>query len=278
MNKDYTQHLDVAVKAARRAGSILTEAYGKTEISEKSAANLVTKADLDSEAQIVHTIKMTFPDHAFLGEEGESGTDPFLKAVWIIDPLDGTNNYAHQIPQFAVSIAYAEHGEVKMGVIFDPIRNELFTAIKNEGSFMNGQRISVSQRETLQQSIIASGFFYDRGELMERTLDSIRDLFHQGIRGFRRLGAAALDAAWVACGRLDGFFEYQLEPWDYAAGALLVREAGGQCAAANGQRLSLHSKSCLVANAHIFQALGDAVAWEGAGGKTSQEATDSATS
>lgn len=235
--------------------------FGRAAISEKSSQNLVTEADFASEKAITEAISREFPDHLFLREEGESTALGHEDHVWIIDPLDATNNYAHGIPHFSVSIAYAVKGIPVVGVVLDPVRQEEFYAMQGEGAFLNGQRISTSNRETLQESIIGTGFFYDRGALMERTLEGIRALFKKNIRGIRRSGGAALDLSWVACGRFDGFFEYQLEPWDYAAGALLVTEASGMCADRSGNPLRIDSRHIIASNSGIHEALVDTVQW-----------------
>ena len=259
---DATEERDLAVRAAHTAAEIVMGYFGRADVREKGPANLVTQADVEAEEAIVRLIAGRFPSHAFLREEGGSDTDPTTGPVWIIDPLDGTNNYAQGIPHFAVSIAFADAGRVKTGVVCDPIRSELFTAIEGQGAFLNGQPIRVSDRGALTESVFATGFYYDRGKLMERTLDRIKDLFHRHVRGFRRTGAAALDAAWVACGRFDAFFEYRLAPWDYAAAALIVSEAGGRCADRAGRPLRLDSRSVVMANAGVFDEFLDVVKWE----------------
>jgi myo-inositol-1(or 4)-monophosphatase len=206
-------------------------------------------------------ITADFPNHTILAEERYASADPLSNKIWIIDPLDGTNNYAHGIPHFSVSIAYAERGEVLAGVVFDPMRGELFSAAKEGGALLNGKRISISPTLLLSQSIITTGFYYDRGELMEKTLDTIKMLFKADIRGIRRLGSAALDLSWVACGRFDGYFEYQLSPWDFAAGMLIVEEAGGTCATRTGMPLRLTSKSVAVSNGKIHDKFLEIVKW-----------------
>ena len=236
---NYIDQLTLGRRLAKEAGEILVGYLGKAKISEKSSQNLVTEADLASEKLIVAGIIDRFPSHLFLREEGHSTAQGNEENVWIIDPLDATNNYAHGIPHFSVSIAYASSGKPRVGIIWDPIRKEEFYAVENHGAFMNEKPIHTSNRRTLQESIIATGFYYDRGLLMERTLEGIKSLFHKNIRGIRRTGGAALDLSWVACGRFDGFFEYELEPWDYAAGSLLVREAGGHCSDRTGQEVKI---------------------------------------
>jgi len=254
--------LECAATAARAAGAIAVENFGKVFAREKSLNNLVTQADLECESLIASMIAADFPSHKILAEERSASADPLSDKIWIIDPLDGTNNYAHGIPHFSVSIAYAQRGEVLAGVVFDPIRGELFSAARGGGAFLNGKKISVSPTPLLSQSIITTGFYYDRGELMEKTLDTIKMLFKADIRGIRRLGSAALDLSWVACGRFDGYFEYQLSPWDFAAGMLIVREAGGKCANRDGTDLKLTSKSVAVSNGKVHNDFLGIVKWE----------------
>ena len=251
--------LHVALTAAETAAKFLREFYGVASVRQKSSTNLVTEADLAAERAIADVILKSFPDHRILGEEGEATGGDNKHSLWVVDPLDGTNNYAHGIPQFAVSIAYAFDGEVQVGVILDPMRDEKFTAMRGQGARLNGNLIGVSDAQTIADSIIATGFYYDRGEVMHRTLDAIRDLFEADLRGIRRLGAAALDLAWVACGRLEGFFEYQLSPWDYAAGSLIVSEAGGRCTDRDGDALTLESANTIASNSKIHEQLADIV-------------------
>lgn len=259
---DLNAVLDVATAAARKAGQVLLKYYGNVGIHQKSSHNLVTEADFEAEKAVRELILQSFPDHRILGEEeGDLGGGD-SHSMWIVDPLDGTNNYAHGIPQFSVSIAYSYRGATQVGVVLDPMRGELFTAILGRGAQLNGESISVSASTDLKESIIATGFYYDRGTMMEKTLQAIRRLFHANIRGIRRLGSAALDITWVACGRLEGFFEYQLSPWDYAAGALIVREAGGECFDRLGQFHGLDSGNIVTTNGKISAALLNCVHWE----------------
>jgi myo-inositol-1(or 4)-monophosphatase len=255
------EELTVAVHAAKEAGTLVKKMLGSIDAVEKTKNNLVTTADLAAEDAIVSIIKKQFPAHSILAEEHHETTAVDSENLWIIDPLDGTNNYAHGIPQFCISIAYAEKGEVLAGVVFDPMRNECFTAIKGEGAFLNGKKIAVSSCERLDQSIIATGFAYDRGRIMETTLESIHGLFKSAIRGIRRSGSAALDMCWVACGRFDGYFEYLLSVWDYAAGMLIVREAGGACDDSAGNPVSLTATSIATSNGRIHGQFMDVVRW-----------------
>jgi myo-inositol-1(or 4)-monophosphatase len=256
------EKLALATAAARAAGKRLVELLGRATVEEKgSSQNLVTQADLEAEEIITAMIAEVFPDHKFLREEGESTGGAEADHLWVIDPLDATNNYAHGIPHFAVSIAYAEKGVPQVGVILDPMRDELFTGSRGEGAFLNGKPIHVSDHASLPECIIGTGFYYDRGALMERTLQAVHDLFKRNIRGIRRFGSAAVDLCWVACGRFDGFFEYRLAPWDYAAGGLIVEEAGGKCFDRGGGPLRLDSGNVIVANAAVAEELRDVVRW-----------------
>ena len=255
-------HLELAERAAQAAGQRLNELLGKAAIEQKgSTQNLVTQADLKAEEIITSMILDAFPDHKFLREEGESTGSADSDHLWVIDPLDATNNYAHGIPHYAVSIAYYEKGAPVAGVILDPTRDELFSAARGGGASLNGEPIGVSEHAELSDCIIGTGFYYDRGALMERTLKGVHDLFKRNIRGIRRFGSAAVDLCWVACGRFDGFFEYRLSPWDYAAGGLIIEEAGGQCFDRDGEPLKLDSGSVIVANHKIAEELVDVVKW-----------------
>ena len=247
MSTDTDMILETAEKAASIAGEIILKYYNRAATEEKSAGNLVTEADLKSEAAVKDLITANFPSHSILGEEGGGETDVNAESLWLIDPLDGTNNYAHGFPFFSVSIAYAEKGEVVAGVVYDPLKNELFSAVRGGGAFLNGSPIRVSGRK-LKDALIGTGFYYDRGRMMKSTLESIGRLFENGIHGIRRAGSAALDFCYVASGRLDGYFEYQLNPWDFAAGMLILKEAGGDGRDAEGACLTLESKTFAITN------------------------------
>ncbi len=238
--------------AAIEAGKKIQAVSGEARINYKgTSSNLVTEADLMAESYLAEHLKKLVPDSKVLGEEGSSGEDLNSSKLWIIDPLDGTNNFAHTIPHFAVSVAYAEEGRVLSGVVYDPSRNECFSAALNHGATLNGEPISVSKNGKIFDAIIATGFYYDRGILMERTLLSIHRLFKANIRGIRRFGSAAMDICWVACGRFEGYFEYQLSPWDFAAGQLILREAGGVFADVDGVEREIHSKGTICSNGLI---------------------------
>ncbi|MBL8890882.1 MAG: inositol monophosphatase [Planctomycetaceae bacterium] len=254
--------LSQVAELAREAGRFLLSCRDGISIAEKGGAhNLVTQADLDCENLLCERLAEILPHSQFLREEGGATGDHSSLAMWIIDPLDGTNNYVHGIPQFCVSIGLACAGELELGVVYDPNRDELFTAQRGCGAFLNGNPIQVSERPNLQNSVIATGFYYDRGDLVKRTLAAIGRLFDEPIRGIRRFGSAALDLCWVACGRYDGYFEYRLGAWDYAAGAVIVREAGGQCCDREGQPLVVHSGNVIASSPQIHVDLVRVVRW-----------------
>ncbi|MBI9109247.1 MAG: inositol monophosphatase [Spirochaetales bacterium] len=258
MTTDIKNILKTAEEAAIRAGEIILQYFNNAKINEKGAGNLVTEADLKSEEAIRKIILKSFPSHSILGEE--EGGEENMNAVnlWVIDPLDGTNNYAHGLPMFSVSIAYAEKGEVMAGLVFNPLLKETFTAVKGGGAFLNGKPIKVSNR-SLSEALIGTGFYYDRGPIMRSTLGSIQRLFENGIHGIRRSGSAALDLSYVAAGRLDAYFEYKLGVWDFAAGMLILNEAGGDCRDASGKPLSLFSTTFAVCNGVFSDELIDLV-------------------
>ena len=244
--------LNFAIETARDAGQLLLEKFGRiTTVTKKGDINLVTEADLASEAMIIERIKSHQPRHSILAEEaGEAviiGGDNTWK--WIIDPLDGTTNYAHGYPCFAVTIALEHDGEVVLGVTYDPTRNELFAAEKGQGATLNGKPIRVSAAEELGNSLICTGFPYD----FKRKDDFARHLtqFLLNSRGVRRDGSAAIDLAYVACGRFDGFWEEGLNPWDLAAGKLLIEEAGGWVTNYDGTAFSIYSPPIVASNGKI---------------------------
>lgn len=242
--------LETAVQAARAAGEIQKERLWKEhDIQFKGEIDLVTEVDKACEALIVATIREMFPDHDFLAEENlyESRQSRFR---WIIDPLDGTTNYAHGFPWFCVSIALEADGDVQVGVIYHPVMDELFTAIKGEGAFLNGVPIHVSRRQPLRNCLLATGFPYDRTRDNENNFNNFLN-FQFAARAIRRAGAAALDLAYVAAGRLDGYWEVKLKPWDVAAGQLLVREAGGEVTNHAGELYSVFDHRILASNGLI---------------------------
>ncbi len=246
--------LNFAIETAREAGQILLEKFGrKINVTKKGDINLVTEADLASEKLIIERIKSYYPKHAILAEE--SGDAVLMEGAntwkWIIDPLDGTTNYAHGYPCFCVTIALEHDGEIIIGVTFDPTRNELFAAEKGRGATLNGKPIRVSDTEQLSESLIVTGFPYDfkQKENFSRHLTDF--LLHS--RGVRRDGSAAIDMAYVACGRFDGFWEEGLNPWDVAAGYLLIEEAGGQVTYYNGEKYNIYSPPICGSNGLIHR-------------------------
>jgi myo-inositol-1(or 4)-monophosphatase len=221
--------LNIAVKAARRAGQIINRAsldIGQLKISTKQQNDFVTEVDKAAEAIIIDTLRETYPKHAILAEEtGHSGQED-SEFQWIIDPLDGTTNFIHGFPQYAVSIAMAHKGVLTHAVVYDPSRNELFTASKGGGAFLNDKRIRVSKRAKLDEALLGTGFPYRVFDHVDAYLAIFKEMTKR-TAGIRRPGAASLDLAYVASGRLDGFWEFGLSPWDMAAGALLISDAGG---------------------------------------------------
>jgi myo-inositol-1(or 4)-monophosphatase len=220
--------LNIAVRAARRAGEIITRGMNRVhrlEVRSKGQNDFVTEIDLAAERDIVETIRKHYPDHAILAEEGgQSGDSEF---VWIIDPLDGTTNFLHGYPQFAVSIGVQRRGRMEHGVVYDPLRQELFTTSRGEGAQLDGRKIRVSSHIGLEGALIGTGFPYRTNLHWIDNYMAMMKTVMQQTAGIRRPGSAALDLAYVAAGRLDGFWEFGLSPWDTAAGTLLITEAGG---------------------------------------------------
>jgi myo-inositol-1(or 4)-monophosphatase len=244
----------VALRAARAAGRVHLRWLNKTKATRKSNAfDLVTEADQEAENHVIATITRAFPTHAILAEE--SGASKLQSEHrWIIDPLDGTTNFAHGFPAFCVSIAYEYRGRVQLGVVFDAFRRELFTARRGKGAKLNGKPIRVSKATSLATSLLATGFAYDRRERRRFYLAFWEEMMTR-VEGIRRAGSAALDLASVACGRLDGYWEFGLKPWDVAAGALLVAEAGGTVTNMDGTALDIAGAQILATNKRIHQEL-----------------------
>lgn len=219
--------LNTAVRAARAAGDIIVRAMDRLDriqIEEKSTNDFVSDVDRRSEREIIDIIHKAYPSHGILAEE--SGAHPGDEYQWIIDPLDGTTNYLHGIPHFAVSIGVARKGIVEQAVVFDPVKSELFSASRGSGAQLDGKKIRVSDRRSLKGALLGTGFPFGQIAHMEEYMQTMRALTPI-TAGLRRAGAAALDLAYVAAGRLDGFWEFKLQAWDVAAGSLLVQEAGG---------------------------------------------------
>lgn len=243
-------YLKTAERAARKAGEILTENLGKIMRIELKAKNsLLTEVDLMCERVIVDLIRHEYPDHDLVAEEGSeysSGSE----FKWIIDPLDGTMNYAHGYPFFSVSIALEQNDSVVAGVVYDPVMDEMFTAEAGKGAKLNGSEIRVSAEDRLEDSLLATGFLHEDEGLVERNLGHFSD-FIMIARGVRRDGSAALDLAYVACGRYDGFWELGLHPWDMAAGAFIVREAGGEITNISGGDFTHYKGEIVASNGKI---------------------------
>lgn len=240
----------IALKAVKEGGAILMKYFGKIKfIEHKGEIDLVTEADRRSEEIILSIIKDHYPDHRILAEEtGESGgASPFK---WIIDPLDGTTNYAHGYPCFCVSLAVENEKEVVYGAVYDPVKDELFTAEKGKGAFLNGQEIKTSSTQQLKQSLLCTGFPYDIRDEIDSSLINFRT-FLMKAQAVRRDGSAALDLCYTAAGRFDGFWEQKLFPWDVAAGSLLITESGGTLSNFKGEPFSIYDKEIVASNGII---------------------------
>jgi len=244
--------LNIAVKAARRAGSVINRAARNLDIvavKEKAANDYVSEVDHEAEQAIIRTLHEAYPDHSILAEEsGASGKSDYQ---WIIDPLDGTTNFLHGFPQYAVSIALAHKGIVTQAVIYDPSRNDLFTATRGRGAYVNETRLRVSKRAELKASLIGTGFPFRQFEHVDAYLAMFRDMIKK-TAGVRRPGAAALDLAYVAAGHLDGFWELGLSPWDIAAGGLLITEAGGLIGDLEGNENYMQSGNVVAGTPKVF--------------------------
>jgi myo-inositol-1(or 4)-monophosphatase len=237
---------------ARQAGAILRAGYGKAhQIGHKGVTDLVTEMDHRAEDAIIAAIRRRYPQHSLVTEESGSLAGD-AENCWYVDPLDGTVNYAHHIPIFCVSLAYASHNSVLLGVIYDPMREELFSAERGKGATLNGEPIHVSDSETLIDSLLVTGFPYDLWKTPRNNLDHF-SAFSQRSQGVRRLGSAALDLAYIAAGRFDGYWEISLKSWDVAAGMLIAREAGATATRLNGDPNFLTPPvSVLAANPNIY--------------------------
>jgi myo-inositol-1(or 4)-monophosphatase len=241
----------VATETARAVGAVLRTKWSlPSQVQQKkSAVDLVTDADLEAERVAVARLREAFPDHTIVAEETLAQVEP-RGYCWYVDPLDGTTNFAHRYPHFAVSIALAHEGELVVGVVFDPLREELFAASRGRGATLNGQTIRVSDTPTLDRALLATGFPYDRRVRAPFYLRTVEQVLTR-CQGIRRAGAAALDLCYVASGRLDGFWEWYLRPWDTAAGGLIVQEAGGTLSDFSGQPHELTGPQIAASNTAI---------------------------
>ena len=255
MSSNLHPMINVAIKAARAAGSIINRAALDVEsvrISQKQVNDFVTEVDHAAEKVIIETLLTAYPGHGILAEEsGSTQGAQDSDYVWIIDPLDGTTNFIHGFPVYCVSIALAVKGKVEQAVIYDPSRNDLFTATKGRGAFMNDRRIRVSKRTRLEECLISTGFPFRPGDNFKNYMNMMADVM-QRTAGMRRPGAAALDLAYVAAGFTDGFFETGLKPWDVAAGSLLVTEAGGLIGNFTGEADFMDHQECMAGAPRIY--------------------------
>lgn len=257
----------VTAVAAARAGARVAidnfeqvspeESTQKSGDSDQGHWNPVSEIDIAAEHAIVDTIKRAYPDHTFLGEENVEGQIRDAEHIWIIDPIDGTSNYLHGMPHFSVSVGYARNGEIQVAACLDPKREELFTAIRGGGAFLNGEPIAATGIDSLDGALITTGFYYDRGAMMERTLHAIKLLFQAGVHGIRRTGSCVLDMCWTAAGRFDGFFELQLGPWDFLPASLVATEAGAIVSTADGDDLGITSSSAICSSPGIHSTIVD---------------------
>ncbi len=215
---------------------------------------IVTRADVEAETAIIEIIRANFPDHEFMAEENYA-EQISAEHLWIIDPIDGTNNFAHGIPHYAVSVAYYQNGVAECGCIVAPEVGDEFVAARGNGAWLNGQRVHVNSHVRMNQTMLAVGFYYDRGAMMRATLKAIEECFQQNIHGIRRMGTAALDIVQVGLGRFGGYFEYQLAPWDFAAASLFLTEAGGMITTCTGAELPLEKTSVLATNGPLHEPL-----------------------
>jgi len=250
--------LNFIVQVARDAGNVLVDRLGRAlQVSNKGAIDLVTEADLASEKLIIERIRSHYPRHAILAEESgaseDSGNPSAAEWKWIIDPLDGTTNYAHGYPCFCVSIGVERAGKLELGVVYDPMRNEMFAAERGQGATLNERPVRVSKVDDLGRAMLCTGFPYNVRERPDFARDFTNFTMHA--QAVRRDGSAALDLAYIACGRFDGFWEDGLNPWDLAAGVLLIEEAGGRVTDFNGTTLDIYSAKVIASNGLIHDSM-----------------------
>lgn len=248
--------LNVATIAAKEAGEYIKEQLeniSRLDVEEKGLNDFVSHVDIQAEKMIISAIRKYYPDHNITAEESGKHTTP-SKFEWIIDPLDGTTNYLHKIPHFAVSIAVKENGKLMHGVVYDPIKDELFSASRGDGAKLNNFKIRVSDQQRLKNAVLATGFPYTDFSYIDAYMDSLKS-FMLKTSGIRRAGSAALDLAYVACGRVDGYWELNLKTWDIAAGALIVAEAGGLATDFAGGENYLESGNIIAANPKMLRTM-----------------------
>jgi myo-inositol-1(or 4)-monophosphatase len=251
---DFERIKQIGIRAAYRGGDILRQHYGQLfAIRKKGAIDLVTTADIESEQAIVETIRSAFPDHGILAEEAGLIEGP-AEMQWIIDPLDGTTNFAHGLGIFAVSIAFVYQGEPVFGIVFNPISGETFTALSGQGAFLNSHAIGVTTTATMRDSLLVTGFPYDLARMPTDVLSRFARCL-AAAQGVRRLGSAALDLCYVACGRFEGFWEENLKPWDTAAGMVIAIEAGARITNFDDQSYDINQKQILATNGRIHSAM-----------------------
>ena len=243
---------DFAINSAKSSGDILMSYFNSNhDIKKKSSIDLVTKADIKSEKNIIGAIKTTFPKHSIIAEESDL-IDNNSNYKWVIDPLDGTTNFVHSLPIFAISIALQYKNETILGVVYNPAYNKCFWAIKNQGSYQNDTKISVSNTSHLIDSLLVTGFPYNQNKSFDKSFELFHE-FYSKTQGIRRLGAASLDFCFVAMGRFEGFYEFNLKPWDVCAGDLICREAGGKTSNWVGQKMPFSGSDIIASNNKIHQ-------------------------
>ncbi|MEA1990029.1 MAG: inositol monophosphatase family protein [Pseudomonadota bacterium] len=255
--------LNIATQAARAAGGNILHHLDRIDqlnVEHKGKNDYVSEVDKEAENTIIQTIKKYYPEHDILAEESGITKQKQKPAEvrWIIDPLDGTTNFLHQFPQFCVSIAVEVKGKIQHAAIFDPVRDEMFTASRGSGAFLNNRRLRVSQQKSLENALLATGFPYHDFSYLDAYMESLKS-FMTSTAGIRRAGSAALDLAYVACSRVDGFWEFNLKPWDIAAGALIVQEAGGLSTDFNGGDNYLNSGNIIATNPKLYKEMAQTI-------------------
>jgi len=249
--------LNIAIRAARAGGTIITRSVDRLDqlnVNNKAQNDFVSEVDIRAENAIIETIHKSYPNHAILAEESGEHTGNEEEYLWIIDPLDGTTNFLHSFPQFAVSIAVKHKGRLEHAVVYDPLRQELFSASRGDGAMLNNRRLRVTARNSLDGALLGTGFPFKEQHHLDAYLEMFKALFPM-TAGIRRAGSAALDLAYVAAGRLDGFWEIGLQPWDMAAGTLLIQEAGGLVGDFSGGGEHMRSGNVVAGNPKIFKAI-----------------------